>query len=346
MNIGLITTTKNGSSKVLAETLHAFITESGNTSHIIYNIKALTRLFSAKEAGVNPMKWLIIKARYFYSDRKMFRYLRKMDAVVVCDFIPFAFYKNSYNIERFKKKVPGRPVLFYAVQYLENAPTLKERLQKEGHASLGRYDWHLSVSDITEVRSTPGKGWSRIGLYLKSTGLKPLEKEQFFAVVDFRQPGFEKFRQEQIEVLEELGVPYIALEKKYTLEEIREIYKKAAIYFIQSFEAYGMPIAENLAGGAYVFTAEDAWPMSWRLDEEVEIHGPGTLPPCFVVYKDAQGLREHITRIREEYDTVETPKKVFADFVKHYPSFYEGDAEGLKEMLDWIKASVDESSLK
>lgn len=344
LEIGILTTFKNGSSKVLAETLSPFLKANGHNASVFYNVSALTRLFSAKETDTNPLIWLALKAKHFFTDRKLFKNLRDKEAIIVCDFIPYAFYKHSYNIARLKKKLPGKPVLFYAVQYLENAPTLMKRLNDEGHASIDRYDWHLTVSDITEVRNIQRSPWSRIGLNLQSTGLKPVIKEKFLAVVDFKQPGYERYRQEQIEVLEELQVPYIALEKKYTLDEIREIYKLASIYFIQSFEAYGMPIAENLACGAFVFTAENSWPMSWRLNEEVEIHGLGELPECFVVYHDKDGLRKRIKDIREGYDPEKTPLWVFNEFVKNYPQYYYGDEEGLNQALKWIQDFLEKKN--
>ena len=63
-----------------------------------------------------------------------------------------------------------------------------------------------------------------------------------------------------------------------------------------------MPIAECLSCGAYVFTPDTSWAMAWRLDDVVQIHGPGKLADCFVVYDGQQGLQEKLRHFKTEYD--------------------------------------------
>ncbi|MFZ5940856.1 MAG: glycosyltransferase [Bacteroidota bacterium] len=336
INIAVLCGPENGSPRVLAETLNAFLLDEGHASEINFRVKALTRLLPARMLNYNRWLTFFYKAYHYIGDRRMFSLMRKKDAVILCGCTPYAFYSDSYHVERFRKIIK-KPVLYYAVQYLENAPTIVERLKAGKHAGLERYDWHLTVSPVTEVRHTPAPPWSRLGLYLKSTGLEPVAKEEFFAVVDFSHPGYEAYREEQISALKELGIPYISLEKRYTLAEIRELYKKAAVYFMQSTEAYGMPIAECLACGSYIFTPDTSWPMSWRLDEHPEVHGPGTLPGCFVVYNDPADLRKKLLELRDNYDTEKTPREVFDIFHSYYPSFYEGDRESLEELMGKIR---------
>jgi hypothetical protein len=339
MKVAIVTTTIHGSPRVLADTLKPFIEHTGNEARIFYRIGALNRLFSSKEYGVNKILWSLHRLRYHIKDSRFFSDLKNYNVIVICGTTPHAFYKNSYNIQGLRKRRPGIPILYYAVQYLENSPTLVEKLNQGGHSGLTLFDWHLSVSSITEIRVPITPPWCSIGLYLKSTGLKPNPKQQFLALVDFKQPGFENYREEQITILEELEVPYIALEKKYTIAEIRTIYNQSSIYFIQSFEAFGIPIAENLACGNYIFTAEASWPMSWRLDKKPELHGSGTLPDCFVVYKNSEGLRYYIERIRSEYDLEETPKQVSNTFIEYYRTLYEGNSEALEAVLRRFQAS-------
>jgi hypothetical protein len=336
LKIAILSGPENGSPKVLARTLEPLIKDSGHYPQIFYRIKALTRLFSAKQVNSNKFLWIFFKITHFIGDQVFFAKLKRKDAVIVCACSPYGFYKDSYNIAKFKKIIKNKPVLYYAVQYLENSPTIKEKLKSGGHASIERYDWHLTVSAITEIRGIPAPPWNQIGLNLKSSGLKPEQKDEFLAVVDFVRPRYENYREIQIKVLEELGIKYISLEKPYTLEEIREIYKRSSIYFIQFPEAYGMPIAECLACGSYIGTPHSSWPMSWRLDEKVEVHGSGTLPECFFVYDGEENLKKQLKELKDNYDLKNTPKKVFDDFYKHYPTFYEGNMVSLQDVLKRI----------
>lgn len=330
---------ENGSPRVLAETLHEFVKRTGHTSQVFYNVKAFRRLLSYKQAKYNPFAWLLYKLKNFAGDKKLFSELKKKDAVIICDWTPNGFYTQTYNIEKLRTILNHKPILYYAVQFVGNSPTIIKKLKDGNHAFTERYDWHLSVSEITELRSKPAPPWSQIGMNLKSTGLKPEKKDEFFAIVDFLRPGYEKYREEQIQVLEELGISYISLEKEYSLNDIRELYKKSSINFIQFPEAFGLPIAECLACGSYIGTPHSSWPMSWRLDEKVEVHGPGTLPECFVVYDGAEDLKKQLIAFRDNYDLTETPKKVFDNFFANYPTFYEGNLEGLQEVFRRIEAN-------
>jgi len=334
LKIALVCGIENGSPKVLAHTLQQLILESGKEAKVFYRVKALNRLLGAKKAKYSPLKWLLNKAYHFIGDRTFFSEIRKMDAVIICGWTPHSFYSSSFNVEAFKNRIHDVPVLYYAVQYLNNAPTIVSRLKEGDHALTERFDWHLSVSDVTEIRSVPQAPWSLVGMYLKSAGLKPEPKKEFTALIDFPQPGNDAFMQYQMEVLDELDIKYIKLEGQYSVEEIREIYKSTSIYFIQSREAYGLPIAECLACGSYVMTAESSWPMSWRLDSHPEVHGPGTLPECFVVYDNKDDLKRKVEEIRSNYDLIRTPQKVFDVFLENYPHYYNGNIEGLNQVFE------------
>ena len=336
LKIAIICGPENGSPKVLAETLEPLIRKTGCSAEIFYQAKAIRRLLPASQAKRNSVLWFLYKLKHFLNDRKVFSKLKSTDAVIICDWTPHGFYNDTYNIKRLKKII-NKPVLYYAVQFLENSPTIIKRLKDGGHSLTELYDWHLTVSSITEQRGIPAPPWSQIGMNLRSTGLKPDPKKEFVAVVDFLRPGFEQYRETQIKVLEDLGVKYISLEKEYTLEEIRELYKQATLYFIQFPEAFGLPIAECLACGSYVVTADSSWPMSWRLDEKPEVHGPGKLPGCFIVYNGESDLKQKIWNIKENFDSAETPQKVFDIFYQNYPTFYDGNSDSLHNVLKRIE---------
>ncbi len=103
---------------------------------------------------------------------------------------------------------------------------------------------------------------------------------------------------------------------------------------MQSPEAFGLPIAECLSCGSYVFTPDSAWPMSWRLDEAPEVHGPGNLPECFVVYRGKDDLKEKIGKIRKSFDSIKTPVTVANCFNRFYPTFYSGNQDALREFIE------------
>lgn len=337
LKIALLCGPENGSPRVLAETLRDFIIAEGHLPIVFYRVKAFKRLLSYKDVRYNPIIWLLYKLKHLYKDYRLFQQLKNYDAIIICDWTPNGFYSHTYNIKKLKNIINNAPVLYYAVQYLENSPTIIEKLRSGDHALRERYDWHLTVSAVTELRGIPSPPWDQIGIYLKSTGLKPVEKKEFMVIVDFLRPGYEKFREIQISVLKKLRINYISLEREYSHNEIRELYKAAAIIFIQFPEAYGLPIAECLASGTLIGTPDSSWPMSWRLDEKLEVHGPGTLPDCFIVYDGEQDLTEKMIDLHNNYNIKKTPFEVFNTFTKYYPTFYEGNNKSLKAVLNRIR---------
>lgn len=328
LHIALLTPSHSGSPKVLAETLAPLIEETNNEVKIYYRANALLRLTKVDKKKFKLLKNILRKIQAF-SDKRLFRTLKKKDLIIICGTTPFAFYRDTYNIEKLKTILPGLPIFYYAVQYLGNSPSLIKRLKNGNHKLFERYDWHLSVSPITEVRVKNKNCWSAIGLNLKSSGLRPVKKDKYFAVIDFVQPGFKDYRREQISVLEELRIPYFCLQKKYSTDAIRNIYRKASIFFLQSMEAFGLPIAECLATGSFIVCASSSWPMSWRLDENPRMHAPGQLPDCFLVYNNREDLVQKLKKNMQDYDLVETPQKVFKTFIDYYPDFYYGNKENL-----------------
>jgi hypothetical protein len=335
--IAIITRSQNSSPRVLAESLNILIKKLGSESTIFFKINVIKRLLKYKDVKHNVIIWFIYKSIFAFSDHFYLKKLKRFDAIIISDCCPLAFLKNEYNIEKLRSLLGNIPILFYEVYYLGNAPTQLSMLQKHNHYTIDRYNWHLSISNVTEIRSKPSYPWSQVGIYLKGLGLAPVSKRQIFAIVDFAQPGFEHFRNEQIKVLQELNISFISLEKRYKIEQIRQIYKNGTFYFMQSTEAFGLPIAECLCYGNYVFTPDSSWPMSWRLDDNPQIHGQGALPECFVVYRDEKQLKIKLEALKENYNFEKTPKEVFDIFFKFYPSFYEGNPEALKEVLEKIE---------
>ena len=335
VNVAIVTSADNGSPRVLAESLHDFISQTGHHSEVLYELGAVRRLKSYAEVKPDHgfLPWMLYKALHFFGDRMVLDRLKRFDAIVISECCPSAFLKHSLNIQKLRATVGKTPILYYEVYFLENAPTIVASLRNGNHYLTEQFDWHLAVSEVTEIRRKPERPWSQIGLYLKSSGLGPNLKNGLLAVVDYEREGHEEIRRNQIQLLEELRIPYISLEKRYTIQEIREIYQRATFYFMQSSEAFGLPIAECLSCGSYVLMPDSSWAMSWRLDENAQAHGPGVMAECFVVYSDVNDLRKRMTELKESYDLKETPRKIFEVFRKYYPTFYDGDLDSLKEVM-------------
>jgi hypothetical protein len=335
LKIAIITRPDDRSPKVLAKSLKAMCGLLDVECQIFYDISMLIRMQPLRQKLRYPyskLKRIYSKIKFHKTERIFLKKLATYDIIVISECTPNGFWEGYYAIEVLKSKLK-KPVLYYEVYYLGNAPTQIQRLQHEGEPGIDRYDWHLAVTDITEIKSSPLDKWSRIGLNLEHTGLKPIVKEKFLVLIDFEQPGYEQYRNQQIQVLKEIGIPYIELKGSYTIDEIRYLYSQAWVLLIQFPEAFGLPIAECLACGAYIMTPSSAWPMSWRFDENPQIHSEGLLPDFFQVYSSREELKTILINSHLSYDLHTTPFSIFSSFTKQYPHYYYGDPTALNVAL-------------
>jgi hypothetical protein len=345
LRIVILTKPETGSPLILAHSLKSQLQESGDIAEISTDINVLNRLVSFKNNTLSFHFWLWEKVHNYFIDRKTLKWLKKADAVVICDCIPNGFWKRLYNVEKLKK-ITKKPVLFYEVFYLGNAPTQIERLHKNNDPLPERYDAHLFVSPVTEIRGKNQANSFCIGIMAKTWNLKPLPKKDLIALVDFAQPRYEKYRETQIRQLQKAGIPFINLERKYSIDEIRDIYRSVSIFFVQFPEAFGLPILECLCAGVQIFTPDSGWPMSWRLDDDPQVHGPGQLPGCFTVYEGADDLYNKLIEFKMNFNKEDTPLKVFDSFIKHYPAFYNGDKTGLQKCIAFLEDRSMENKRK
>jgi hypothetical protein len=314
----------------------------GVSCQVFYGVEGLLRrlLPLAKRPRRWHLNWhsrIRTKLTHYREDRALLAQLRRYSAVIYCGVIPNAMWRNYYDIESLRRHLPGIPILLYEVYYLGNAPRMQTQFDRNGDFGIGRYDWHLSVSEVTEIRGKPGPPWTAIGLDLEHTALRPAPKKEFSVLLDFAQPGHESHREQQLAVLLELGITPIMLEGRYPMAEIRRLYQQACVYLMQSSEAFGLPIAECLYAGAYVFTPHSSWPMAFRLDLNPKVGGPGQLPEVFRVYGDAEGLRQQLLALLESYDLDETPYRISDTFCRTYPTFCAGDLQALQGVVTRIE---------
>ena len=320
MKIAILTREDFRSPRILADTLKIQLEKEGVQVKLFTGINLLTRMVGFKDSGLNFHFWLRRKIASYFSDKRLLDELKNFDAVTVSECIPNAYLRKVYNIEKFRK-ILKKPIFLYEVYHLENSPSIIKALERNNDALTNRYNGHLYVSPVTEIRKNhPSNGYC-IGLLSTTWNLRSAPKKDLIALVDFAQPGYEKYREMQIKALQKTGISYISLEKKYTVSEIRDIYQLSSIFFVQFPEAFGLPILECLCAGAQIFTPDSSWPMSWRLDDEPEVHGPGTLPECFTVYSDADNLFQKLMEFKANFNTIETPLKVFDNFYKSLPAF-------------------------
>lgn len=338
MRFAILTRPDYRSPRILAESLKSQLKKSGHDAKIFFNIESITRLKKYRETNksIKYHFWLRRKYLNIIKDLIFLRKLKKYDAIIISECSPNGFWRDLYHIEKFKEIIK-KPVLFHEVYYLGNAPTQIENLKKKGDQTIERYDFHLAVSDVTEIKSNPNKKWSCVGLALHDFKLTPAPKDEFIALLDFSQPGFEEFANMQKKVLTELGIKTICLSGNFTFDEIRSIYQHSAILFIQFPEAFGLPIAECLASGVQIFTPNSGWPMAWRLDEKPEVHKSGVLPQCFTVYDDEQDLKKKLLAFKIDYDCIQTPKKIFEIFTSTYPHLYYGNPDEINKVIEIIK---------
>lgn len=330
---------------IISEGLQQMLQELNIESNIHYNgISVIMRLLPMNE---KPRRWksnfqfrIRDKLWNYFSDRRLLNELKKCDAIVISECYPNAFWRDYFAIATLKKIVKGK-VISYTEGPLDSAPGIKQSLLSADDYPEDIYDYNLFVSELIEVRKKahPPRQYE-IGMNIIYEGFQLNKKTGFTALIDFAQPGFEQFREQQKRVLKKLNIPFIELEGKYQLDAIRQLYQQASVFFLAFPESIGLPIAECLASGTYIFVPDEKWPMAWRLPVE-ECPSTMMLPDCFKVYHSDRELEFEIHQLSKGYDVQTTPRLVFDTFIKHYSKFYKGNISALNNMCAHIKADAN-----
>lgn len=352
MKIAILCNRENSYIKLMGEGLQRMLAEIGVEVEVFYDgLAALEQLPQPFSQYIRqPSNGLATKKILKYAIKEMPRFysflkkLRAFDAVVVVKSVPQAFMKSFFHDATLRYYLPGVPIILYDLYYL---PTrgLWGKWLKEGNRGmhigesqnwgLERYDWYLCASVVSECPMPKGPHpYSIIGLNLSDGSLSPDPKKEFQALVDFENTGDEQERALQILALEETHTKYVALKGRYSISEIRKIYRESSIYFLAMRESFGLPICELQASGSYVFTPYPEWAPSHWLKQDVMQPGPGELPENFVVYdNDKDLLIQEIKRVKAMYD----PKVVVNNFHRNHRHLFYGDSEELKRFIQMVE---------
>ena len=318
----------------LGQNLQWRLREAGHTCDVFENLDFLSRLVPKSDSIDVWHYWLRKKLSHASRDRVIQSRLSGYDAIVILECIPRAFDPSYLGVNELRRKT-GNPVFVYEVYSPHNAPLIANRISTDyGIDYREYYDGIMHVSPVTEVRGAPLDSTWNEGMASEGWNLEVQSKPGFTAVVDFEQAGYEGFRQDQVDVLEELDIPYVSLRGRYSLSQIRKYYAEAAVFFLQFPESFGQPICECLNFGTQIFAADKYWAMSWR--KGADIRGPedGELPGCFSIYSDKDDLKERLVMFRDSYDAVKTPRLIRSNFEESYPDYFHGNDAGLSRWLE------------
>jgi hypothetical protein len=341
MKIAILSNQERSFVRPLAEGLQRMLVSIGVESKIFPNGLAGIRAYSQKDFLKKHLSEPYKNLR-FYS---LVAQLKKFNAVIVVGHMPTAFMKYFIRDDGLRQLLPNTPIILYDLVYLPTrglwATYLKEGnpeygIPEGGHFGLERYDYYLCVSVVSENPLPPEPNpCALIGVNLDDGSLYPSQADDFTALLDFERPNHLEERQVQIEALTETNTKYIELTGSYSLERIREIYRRTSIYFLAHRESFGLPICELQACGSYIFTPYSTWCPSHWIKEDLSKPGEGKLSPNFIVYdNDKEKLIQEITRIKANFSA----SKVREIFQKYYPQLIHGDTAELREFIELIQS--------
>ena len=318
--------------------------------------RLLTKVECKNQLFYDGLRWLQhdgkIEVNYFTTGkfllaiREITRYLRyflflrkikQFQLIIVVMNTPAAFMRDRLcSIEKIRSRYEI-PIVLYDLHYLLTKGPWYQLLKdgdpkrnlKPNNFGMNRYDWYLAASEKNEnpLPRSP-QPLSVIGLDLKD-GTLFQEQEEFIALLDFERKATASVRKLQIRALNETGTKWIELNGQYSIEEIRAIYRKVALYFMASRESFCLPICELQICGSYIVTPYKRWAPAHYIKDSFA-PGEGCLSENFIVYdNDLEKLKQLIVRIKKDWK----PNRVVRNFAENYPSLYDGDLQELERFL-------------
>ncbi len=287
-------------------------------------------------AGKNALRHLLQTRP---ARRRFLNHLRACDVVVVVDGLPHPFRRDGLRIEDLRLEIPDKPIVLFDLFYLATRGPWAKWI-RDGNPGLGlppggfgleRFDWYLSASVVSEFPMPRApQPLSIIGVDLDDGTLRVEPRDEFRALIDFEHPRDIHERALQILACEQTGTKFSVLNGDYSIERIREQYRKSSIFFLAMRESFGLPICEAQACGALIFTPHSDWQPAHWIKSDHGTPGPGTLSPNFIVYEDdLESLKREVLLRKAAYD----PNQVFQTFLEHHPQYFRGDLDALRDFL-------------
>lgn len=347
MKAAILTNRADSFYKPLAEGLSRMFTQVGVESLVLYDgLASLPRVQVPDQRPASGWKdhlRRVAKGGYSWlSYRRLIRDLRTVDFAVIVGHVPSAYLESFFDDKRLRQDAPHLPIILYDLVYLPTrgiwAKSILETSSAMGvpkgrHWGLDRYDYYLSVTEVSERAVPPGaEAFSRIGVNLVDPSLVVESKKNLVALIDFERPDHLHERAVQVLACVEAGIPFKVLHGHYPIADIRTIYRSCSLYFVAHRESFGLPICEVQACGALVLTPYAHWCPSHYLARPEGDNG--RLPTNFVVYNnERQQLVSELARLKREFNA----QKVLASFQREQPHFYYGDVEELARFVNLVK---------
>jgi hypothetical protein len=352
MKISILANSGHSFNRTLAEGLARMTRACGATA--IVDMDGLDALAMPQAVDYASARSAVGSSLRMLRHRGMFDELvdrvSESDAIVIVAHVPMAFARGILrNIEELRERVPWIPLVNYAHYYLptvdkwgaamlrgeQTGLTGEDRHNfRYGCFGMDRYDWYLVASVASEIPVPPGpQPYSIVGVHIDDGSLFPEQKGEVRALIDFAQNrmNYPSFRKTQIAALERTGIPYRILEGQFSREEIRDIYRHTAMFFLAHRESFGLPICELQACGARIFTPRPEWPGAHWIKDDLTVPGPGRLSPNFCVYDDDLGkLVEQLETVKSSFDPVQNLRT----FRQYHPQLYRGDTKALADFLN------------
>ena len=163
--------------------------------------------------------------------------LSDCDAILVVQHLRDAF-RPSLRIEELRSMFPRIPVILYDLVYLPTVGLWGPWLNPDGPdpvLGLDRYDWYLCASTHNRLSIPPEEQpCTEIGLDLDDGSLFPEQRGTFRALIDFEREAYPDERQIQLEALRETGTDFTILSGRYSIADIRAIYRTCSLYIYRT----------------------------------------------------------------------------------------------------------------
>jgi hypothetical protein len=306
---------RNYDVKTMAEGLERMLSRAGVQSTVVFD--------GLNDLGRLPIHW----SEYITSAPTIFRFLRmrQFDAIVVVK-LPGGLASSLFHVETLRRLLPRTPLVLYSKSNDATESGIWRIEEKAQELPMGRFDWYLAASvprDSSSLRSSHPV--SVIGLDLNDGTPPPGSKPQFEALLDFERPEYVAQRAVQIQALEDAGIRYAVLQRTYSIERMKSIYRTTCVYFLANPHVFGLPICEVQACGGYVCTPDADWCRCHSLTSNVIVYG-----------NDKRLLVEELQRIRGDYD----PQRVIRTFRTSEPSLFYGNDEKIQEFIGQVRSGA------